>query len=121
MIWAKRRFKWADYSAYQDRIGDFQMATPTLQRQFIMVDVETGEPGVSDHYVGLPNHVFLAAFDGFEVLNEDQLPKEIDGVSLADTSDEEFTSRFRFRSHGERQRLRRERLAQRRRERASGT
>src|SRR4029077_14193904 len=118
MIWAKRRFKRAEYAPYQDRVGDLQMAAPTLYRQFIMVDVETGEPGVSDHYIGLPNQALLAAFDGFEVVGEDQLPKEIDGVSLADTSDDEFTSRFRLRSHDDRQRLRRERLDQRRREKA---
>jgi hypothetical protein len=117
MIWAKRRFKWVDYAAYQDSIGDLQMAAPTLQQQFIMVDVETGEPGVSDHYIGLPNQAFLAVFDGFEVVSEDQLPKEIDGVTLADQSDDEFTTRFRLRSHHERQRLRRERLEQRRRTR----
>lgn len=118
MIWARRRFKWAEYAPYQDRVGDLQMAAPTLYRQFIMVDVETGESGVSDHYIGLPNQALLAAFDGFEVVGEDQLPKEIDGVSLADTSDDEFTSRFRLRSHDDRQRLRRERSDQRRREKA---
>jgi len=47
MIWARRRFKWAEYGLYQDRLGDLQMAVPMLQQQFIMVDVETGEPGVS--------------------------------------------------------------------------
>ena len=121
MIWARRRFKWAEYGDYQDRIGDLLKTTPTLQlqQQFMMVNVETGDPGVSDHYIGLPNQAFLEAFDGFEVVSEDQLPKEIDGVSLAIQS-EEFTSRFRFRSHEERQRSRRERLAQRRREKASG-
>jgi hypothetical protein len=121
MIWTRRRFKWADHAAYQDRLGDLQMANPTLYQQFIMVDVETGEPGISDHYIGLPNRPFLAAFDHFEIVSEDQLPKEIDGVSLADTGDDEFTSRFRLRSHEERQRFRRERLTERRREKASGT
>jgi hypothetical protein len=121
MIWARRRFKWDEYAPYQDRVGDLQMAAPTLYRQFIMVDVETGEPGVTDHYIGLPDQLFLAAFDGFEVVGEDQLPKEIDGVSLADTSDDEFTTRFRLRSHDDRQRARRERLAQRRRERTRDT
>jgi hypothetical protein len=122
MIWARRRFNWAEYATYQDRIGELQEATPALQlqQQFIMVDVETGEPGVSDHYIGLPNQAFLAAFDGFEIVSEAQLPKEIDGVSVAIES-EEFTSRFRLRSHDDRQRLRRERLAQRRRERAGDT
>jgi hypothetical protein len=121
MIWARRRFKWADYAVYQDRLGNLQMANPTLSRQFVMVDVEAGEPGVSDHYIAVPNRAFLAAFDGFEVVSEDQLPEAIDGVSIAYTTDDEFTSRFRFRSDEERQRLRRERLMQRRREKASGT
>ena len=109
MIWARRRFEYAAYAAYQDRIGDLQMANPTLYRQFVMVDVETDKPGVSDHYIGVPSQAFLAAFDGFEVVREDQLPKEIDGVSLADATDNEFTSRFRLRSHDERRRLQQER------------
>ena len=117
MIWAKRRFAYAAYGPYQDRIGHLHMMSPTMQRQFIMVDVEADKPGESDHYIGLPHQAFLASFDGFEFVSEDQLPKKIDGVSLADQSDEEFTSRFRLRSHEERQRLRRERLAQRRRAR----
>jgi hypothetical protein len=118
MIWAKRRFKLAEYAPYQDRIGDLQMAVPTLHRQFIMVDVEADGPGVRDHYIGVPAPTFLAAFDGFEVVGEDQLPKEIDGVTLADTNDDEFTSRFRLQSHEEQ--LRRERLTQRRREKSNG-
>lgn len=113
MIWARRRFKWAEYAAYLDRIGEMQDANPMLQQQFIMVDLETDEPGVNDHYIGLPNPAYLAAFEGFEVVSEAELPKDIDGLSLADVSNDEFTSRFRLRGHDERQQSRRERLKQR--------
>ena len=120
MIWAKRRFEYAAYAPYQGRIGDLQMANPTLYRQFIMVDVDTDRPGVSDHYVGLPHQTFLAGFDGFESVGEDQLPKEVDGVSLADMTDAEFRSRFRLRDHEERRRLQQQRQTQRIRDNASG-
>jgi hypothetical protein len=114
MIWAKRRFEYAAYAPYQDLLEKLLMANSTLYREFIMVCTETDDPGVSDYYVGVPNRAFLAAFDRFEIIGEDQLPKVIDTLCVADASTEEFTSRFRFADHYERQRLRQQRRMQRR-------
>jgi hypothetical protein len=97
MIWAKRRFEFATYAPYFDRLEKLLMANPTLYRQFIMVSTKTDDPGVDDYYVGVPAQAFLAAFDGFEIVGEDQLPNEIDTLHIADATTDEFKSRFRFR------------------------
>jgi hypothetical protein len=39
-------------------------------------------------------------FDGFEHVNESDLPKNIDTFHLGDTTKQPFTNRFRFRSRG---------------------
>jgi hypothetical protein len=96
MIWAKRRFAYADYSPYFDRMEKLVMANPTLYRQFIMVSTKTDGPGESMYYVGVPNETFMAMFDGFERVSEAGLPKIIDTLHIADAATDEFTSRFKF-------------------------
>jgi hypothetical protein len=97
MIWAKRSFEFAAYAPYMDRLEKLLMANPTLYRQFIMVSTKTDDPGVDDYYVGVPALAFMTGFDGFEIVSEDQLPKEIDTLHLADGTTDEFKSHFRFR------------------------
>ncbi|HEX8165247.1 MAG TPA: hypothetical protein VF601_05600 [Beijerinckiaceae bacterium] len=70
------------------------MANARLYPQFIMVSVETEPAGESEYYVGVPSKALLSVFDGFEEVSEAELPKEIDTVLLADTTKDEFTSRF---------------------------
>jgi hypothetical protein len=48
--------------------------------EFIMVSVKAEKPGVGDYYISVPEKALLAAFDGFEAVSEDQLPREIDAV-----------------------------------------
>ena len=98
MIWAQRRFAFAEYAPYQDRLEKLLMSNALLYRQFIMVCTDVaGEPGVSDYYVGMPSEEFLADLDGFEQVSEHELPKLIDSLCVADASTDEFKSRFRFR------------------------
>jgi hypothetical protein len=106
MIWAKRRFAWADYGPYQDRLAELMMANPLLYKQFIMVCTDTDDVGVSDYYIGLPHQAFLAFFDGFATVTEQELPNEIDTLLVADHTTDEFTSRFRFRDPLSRRRKR---------------
>jgi hypothetical protein len=95
LIWAKREFEWVDYSSSHDRLKKLLMANPAQYRQFIMVGVRTSnDPSRRVYYIGLPSSVFLTLFDGFEVVSEIELPKRIDCVLLADTTTEEFRSRF---------------------------
>src|SRR5580693_8015272 len=95
MIWGKRRFAYADYSPYFDRLEKLVMAAPTQYRQFMMVSTDTDEPGVSDFYVGVPNEAFMAWFDGFERVEEPQVPKVIDTLHIGDAN--EIERRFQFR------------------------
>jgi hypothetical protein len=97
MIWAKRRFKFANYAPYQERLRKLSLQNPGLHSQFIMVSIGTDARGESDYYVGVPDQTFLADFDGFEIVHETDLPREIDAVLYADQSSENFTRRFRLR------------------------
>lgn len=94
MVWAKRLFKTANYEPYQDRLAKLQLAYAPQYAQFMMVTVEHDDMSETC-YVGVPDKTLLGVFDGFEPVAESELPKEIDGVLLADTTKTEFTSRFR--------------------------
>ena len=95
MIWVTRRFAAADYAPYQDRLDELMWANTPLHAQFMMVGVETGEPGMNDIYVGVPTAAFLAEFDGFRIIPEEELPKEIDTLLIGAIN--EFKSHFHFR------------------------
>ncbi len=97
MVWAKRRFAYAEFAPYQDMMEKLLMANPTQYQEFLMVSVKAGAPGESDYYIGLPNKILLAPFDGFQEVRETELPKEIDTFLLGDQTKEPFTSRFKFR------------------------
>jgi hypothetical protein len=94
MIWAKRRFQWADYAPYQDRLEKLLMANPTRYREFMMFSVEASG-GEGDVYVGVPTKEFIALFDGFEPVREAALPKVVDALLIADAN--AFKERFEFR------------------------
>jgi hypothetical protein len=104
MIWAKRRFAFADHRPYFERLENLLMSNAPLYRQLIMVstDVDRDQPGVSEYYIGVPSEIFLARFDGFERVAESDLPKVIDTLHIADASTPEFKSRFRIRTDDER-------------------
>ena len=97
MFWAKRRFSFAEYAPYQNRLEQLLFANPTRYAEFIMVSTSTDDPGVSDYYVGVPNQSLLVGFDGFEPVAEPELPKEIDSLHIGDATKEPFKSRFRSR------------------------
>jgi hypothetical protein len=78
MIWGKRRFRFAEYSPYFDRMEKLILANAALYREFIMVSVKTEKVGESDIYVGVPSKPFMAGFDGFSPVEETELPKVID-------------------------------------------
>ena len=96
MVWAKRRFAYAEFAPYQDLLGKLLFTFPIQYPEFIMVSVKAEGPGESDYYVGVPNKALLAGFDGFQDVSEAQLPKEIDTLLIADATKEPFKSRFEF-------------------------
>jgi hypothetical protein len=95
MIWAKREFAYAEYAPYMDRLEKLLMANPRQYREFMMVSTQTSKVGVDIFYIGVPNKAFAAVFDGFEIISESELPKEIDTLHVADVN--AFQERFRFR------------------------
>jgi hypothetical protein len=97
MFWGKRSFSRADYAPYQDKIAKLMMDNATLYKQFIMVSTKTENSAVSVYYVGVPSEAFLVGFDGFEKVQESELPKIIDTLDVADATKDEFISRFKFR------------------------
>jgi hypothetical protein len=80
MIWGKRSFSGADYAPYQDKIVKLMLANPTRYKQFIMVSKKTADRAVDVVYAGVPSEALLAGFDGFERVQEADLPKVIDAL-----------------------------------------
>jgi hypothetical protein len=85
MIWGKRRFEWAEFAPYQDRLEKLLMANATQYREFMMFMAEV-RVGFADVYVGVPAQAFMAAFDGFEPVAEADVPKVIDTLLVADVN-----------------------------------
>ena len=56
--------------------------------------------GLQDIYVGVPTKELMTLFDGFEPINEAELPKVVDSLLLADVN--AFSGRFEFRHNKER-------------------
>jgi hypothetical protein len=100
MYWAKRRFEWAQYAPYQDRLEKLLMANAMQYREFMMFSIEQ-KVGLSDVYVGVPIKESMLLFDGFEPVSEDELPKVVDTLLVADAT--AFAERFEFR-HNQRKR-----------------
>jgi hypothetical protein len=98
VIWGRRQFAKADFARYHERLIKLLHANPAQYREFAMVGTNTEAPTVRMYYVGVPMEAFMEAFDGFEAVKDQELPREIDVVIVADVSSEEFRSRFRFRS-----------------------
>jgi hypothetical protein len=97
MIWAKRRFEYAEFAPYQDRLDKLILKHPAMHDQFVMVSVEVKKPRLSDYYIGLPTEALLPLFDGFELVAESELPKEIDAILVASLTPE-FENRFHLRA-----------------------
>jgi hypothetical protein len=95
MLWAKRRFKYAEYAPDLQRLADLQMMNPSRYSEFLMVSKNTGEPGVRDYYLGVPATELLRVLDGWQEISDTELPKDVDTILLADTTKEPFISRFK--------------------------
>jgi hypothetical protein len=99
MIWGKRAFSnTEDFGRYQESVLKLLYANPTRYREFMMVATKTEDPASRMYYIGVPMDEFAESFDGFEYVPEDELPKVIDAVIVADVDSEEFTRRFRYAS-----------------------
>lgn len=96
MIWGKRVFDGPSYIPYQDRLQQLLFANARQYQEFIMVATATDRPGASTYWVGVPSEVLFTAFDGFERVQEADLPKKINALLIADATKEPFTSRFTF-------------------------
>lgn len=96
MIWAKRHLcGQEDYTPYQKRLADLHFMALSLQ--FVMVAKRTGRPGW-DIYIGLPDESFLSQLDGFDLVDETELPKEVDQILYAPNQGigSEFARHFRI-------------------------
>ena len=99
MLWGKREFSNAeDFGRYQERLVRLLYENPSRHREFMMVRTKTEDPVSAMYYVGVPTEVSTEAFDGFEHVPDEELPKVIDAVIVADVHSEEFTTRFRYAS-----------------------
>ena len=85
MFWAKRRFEWAEYAPYQDRLEKLLMANAARYREYMMFSMEQ-KVGLADVFVGVPAQELLAVFDGFDAVPKNQVPKVIDTLLVADVN-----------------------------------
>jgi hypothetical protein len=99
VIWGKRQFPSSELARYHDRLVKLLYRFPARYREFILVGTKTENPLARMYYVGVPMDAFMTAFDGFERVEDQDLPGEIDTVIIADVASEEFKSRFRIQSH----------------------
>lgn len=95
MYWGKRRFEFAKFQPYYDRLEKLVMANAQRYAQFMMVSTKVNARE-DDYFIGVPDKPLLALFDGFEPVEESALPKLIDALHIADASTDEFKSRFQF-------------------------
>ena len=96
MIWAKRHLcEGEDYTLYQERLADLHFMALSLQ--FVMVAKRTGRAGW-DIYIGLPDEFFRSQFDGFGLIDETELPREVDQILYAPNQGvgSEFAKHFRI-------------------------
>lgn len=96
MFWVKRALKASEFPPYQHKMQVLLLAFPLSQADLIMVSVATEKAGQSICYVGVPLKEMLWIFDGFERVDEDNLPRQIDAVWVADQTQEPFTTRFQL-------------------------
>lgn len=96
MFWAKRTLKVSEFSPYQHKMQVLLLAFPLSHADLIMVSVATEKAGQSICYVGVPLKEMLWIFDRFERVDEDDLPKQITAVWIADQSQQPFRSRFQL-------------------------
>jgi hypothetical protein len=96
MMWAKRHLgEGEDYTTYQKRVADLHFMALSLQ--FVMVAKRTGRAGW-DIYIGLPDEFFRSQFDGFGLIDETELPREVDQILYAPNQGvgSEFAKHFRI-------------------------
>jgi hypothetical protein len=77
MIWAKREFKFADYSCYHTRFADLYDRLYKLHGPTGAMMVKAGKGfGLSDVIICVPGPEYLTQFDGFQIIDESELPEE---------------------------------------------
>ena len=98
MIWAKRHFSGSeDYTPYQKRLADWHFFALSLD--FVMVAKRSGRAIAEwDVYIGLPDELLLSQFDGFDLVDETELPREVDQILYAPNqgTGSEFAKHFRI-------------------------
>jgi hypothetical protein len=96
MIWAKRHFCGReDHTPYQKRLADLHFMALSLQ--FVMVAKRT-DRAEWDIYIGLPDEFFLSQLGGFDLIDETELPREVDQILYAPNQGvgSEFAKHFRM-------------------------
>jgi hypothetical protein len=99
MNWGKRTLSdIEDFGRYHEQLLKLLYSNPGRYQEFMMVTTKTEDPASRMYFVGVPPEVPTGAFEGFEYVSDEELPKEIDSVIVAAVESEEFTSRFRYRA-----------------------
>jgi hypothetical protein len=93
VIWAKREFRTTDdYGPYQERFAALHQELCGVAGM-MMVKVDKS-PHLRDVIISLPAAAYLRLFDGFEVIDEGDLPKEA-SLLYGDHATDDFERRFK--------------------------
>jgi hypothetical protein len=98
MVWGKRACSSAEFGRYHDHLLKLLYANPAHYQEFMMVSTKTEDPTLRMYYVGVPLEKFTEGFERFEYVPDEELPKVIDTVIVADVKSAEFITRFRYAS-----------------------
>jgi hypothetical protein len=74
VIWAKRTFTRSDWIPVQDQF-EKQFLTLNAPRDMMLVVMDNDDVRQT-LYIGLPNDELLGTFEGFNIVNESELPRE---------------------------------------------
>jgi len=93
MIWAKRDFQFAEYAPYQVQFEElhFKLGGPAA----MMMVMAKKNARLSDVIISLPDAKFLRMFEGFEIIDESELPKEVSILCVNHATDD-FEKRFKI-------------------------
>jgi len=89
-VFAKKNMNVSKWAAVQDRVGQLQISLGG-PHDLMMLSSDSGELGIETIYIGLPTASLLPLFEGFEVIQQSELP---DYLTTLVCREDEFAERF---------------------------
>jgi hypothetical protein len=83
MIWATRKCTTSEYKQYVQLLQKLLSTYgPQYDNEFVFVSKASGDPQLTECYVGVSALTHLTGFDGFNTIAESGLPKQVDSIDV---------------------------------------